>query len=68
MSRWRVSVDTTRCSGIGLCEALTPETLEVGDDGHARVLDACIDDSQLEQVEEAVRSCPTQSLSIERSE
>ncbi|MEH3139655.1 MAG: ferredoxin [Mycobacterium kyogaense] len=66
MSGWRVSVDTARCSGIGLCEALAPGTLEVGDDGHARVLDAGVGDSHLEQVEEAVRSCPTQSLSVER--
>ncbi len=66
MTGWRISVDTARCSGIGLCEALAPETLEVGDDGCARVLSDRFDESHLEQVEEAVRSCPTQSLSIER--
>ncbi len=66
MSGWRVTVDTGRCSGIGLCEALAPGTLEVGEDGHVHALTDGFDQPLLEQVEEAVRSCPTQSLSIER--
>lgn len=61
----KVKVDTTKCSGIGLCEMTAPEVFEVGDDGQAHVIKAEPSADELPAVEEAVSSCPTAALSIE---
>ena len=61
----RVRVDTTRCSGIGLCEATAPKVFEIGDDGQSRAINPEPPDDQRAAVEEAVNSCPTGALSLE---
>lgn len=65
MSGWRVLIDTDRCSGIGMCEALAPDVLEVGDDGLVHAQRDGFTDGLRDQVEEAARSCPTKSLRVE---
>jgi len=60
-----VSVDRTRCQGIGLCELTAPTVFAVGDDGQADVLRRpTIEDQSAVQV--AVGNCPTAALTIER--
>ena len=34
----KVKVDTTRCSGIGLCEVTAPTVFQVGDDGQSHAI------------------------------
>ncbi|CDO90344.1 ferredoxin reductase [Mycobacterium triplex] len=61
----RVGVDTTKCSGIGLCEVAAPSVFEIGDDGQSRVIDPEPPEDQRAAVEQAVRDCPTGALSIQ---
>jgi ferredoxin len=44
--------------------SILPEVFEVGDDGYLYVLDENPPESMRAQLEEAVRSCPTQAISI----
>ncbi len=64
MSTCRVTFDSTRCSGIGLCEAVSPDVFEIGDDGlmHLTGEDFAIERRQ--ELEEAALNCPTQSITI----
>lgn len=61
----KVKVDTTKCSGIGLCEMTAPTVFAVGDDGQSHVITEQLSGDELADVEEAVASCPTAALSIE---
>ncbi|WP_431972376.1 ferredoxin [Nocardia sp. bgisy134] len=57
----KISVDRSRCTGIGICESIAPEVFEVDDDGTLRLLsDGPID----ARVERAVHSCPALALSL----
>lgn len=65
--RWHVVIDADRCSGIGLCEALAPDVLEVGDDGRVHALqDSFGDDARRDQATAAAQNCPTRSLHVAR--
>jgi ferredoxin len=60
----RITVDTGRCAGLGVCESIAEEIFQVGDDG---VMALRRDDVPAEfeaAVAEAVDSCPTQALSL----
>lgn len=59
-----VRVDTTKCQGIGLCEATAPDVFQVGDDGVSHVVNQPSEE-QRAAAELAVRSCPTGALSID---
>lgn len=61
----RVIVDRDKCTGLGLCESLAPEFFEVGEDGELQQLREDADESERTQLEEAVRTCPTEALRIE---
>jgi len=65
----RIEVNRARCVGLGVCESLSPEHFEVGDDGVLVLRDDSVSADAVETIEEAVRSCPTASLTlISRSE
>ena len=55
--------DRTRCTGLGVCEAIAPEFFEVGGDGEMLVLRAEVAPEAEALVREAIESCPTQALS-----
>jgi ferredoxin len=61
----KVNVDTSKCSGIGLCEVAAPAVFEVGDDGQAQAVTPEPAEDERPQVEEAVNNCPTGALSIQ---
>jgi ferredoxin len=61
----KISVDTDRCTGHGVCESLAPEIFEVGDDGIVHLLTADLTEDQRPIIESAVAECPTQALSLE---
>jgi ferredoxin len=61
----KLKVDTTKCSGIGLCEMTAPTVYEVGVDGHSHVVNDTPAVEDLPAVHDAVASCPTAALSIE---
>jgi ferredoxin len=62
----KVIVDFAKCSGLGICESMTPEFFEVDDEGKLVLLKEDITDDELQSVEEAVAGCPTEALRIER--
>ncbi len=63
----RVVVDMNLCEANGLCMGIAPEIFELDDDDELTVLEERPDESQRTLVEEAVRQCPKQAISIEES-
>lgn len=60
----KVNVDFDRCQSNALCMSAAPEVFEVRDDGYLYIL---IEEpgSDLEaKVQEAVRLCPTQAITL----
>lgn len=61
---FRIEVDRTRCSGLGMCEAEAPDIFEVRDDGSLAVLDATPAQEHRAACEAAVAGCPTEALRL----
>ncbi|MCV7320600.1 ferredoxin [Mycolicibacterium confluentis] len=59
----RVTVDRSICDEHGLCAMAAPSVFEINDDGEL-VYDQNPDDSERDQTEEAMGSCPVQAISI----
>jgi ferredoxin len=59
----QLMVDRDRCTGIGICESIAPDTFEVDDDGQLTITQPA-DDSTRALMEEAVRSCPARALTL----
>jgi ferredoxin len=62
----KLTVDTTKCSGIGLCEMTAPSIYEVGEDGQSHVIEPNPSPEDRPAVEEAIANCPTGALSWQR--
>jgi len=60
----RVVVDMDLCESNGVCESLVPEVFQIDDDDVLQVLQERPDESFRSKVEDAVRSCPKQAISI----
>jgi len=61
----RVVVDWDLCESNALCMGAAPEVFEVRDDDLLYVLDETPDESLRAKVEQAVRLCPKQAISIQ---
>jgi ferredoxin len=61
----KVVVNFDTCQSNAVCVGIAPEVFEVRDDNFLYILDEHPDESMRPQLEEAVRACPTQSISIE---
>ncbi len=61
----RVVVDFDVCESNAICMGIAPEVFEVRDDDYLYLLDENPPESLREKVEEAVRRCPKQAISIE---
>lgn len=59
-----VQVDRERCVGSGVCESLAPEVFEIDDDGVLQVLREDPAADQLDEVRDAVQSCPARALTL----
>ncbi|MEU4228669.1 ferredoxin [Nonomuraea sp. NPDC026600] len=62
----RVVADLDLCQGHAVCELEAPEVFEVPRKGKVRVLDPSPPESMREQVEAAIRYCPTRALSTSK--
>lgn len=60
----RVVVDFDKCKSNALCMAAAPEVFEVRDDNFLYVLQEEPGEALRGKVEEAVRVCPTQAISL----
>jgi ferredoxin len=61
----RVVVDYDLCESNAICMAVAPEVFEVDDDDNLNLLQEQPPEDLRPKVEEAVRRCPKQALSIE---
>ena len=61
---WKVVVDFDVCESNAICMGIAPEVFEVRDDDFLYVLDETPPDSLRPKVEQAVRQCPKQAISI----
>ena len=61
---FRVVVDFDKCVSNALCMAAAPEVFEVRDDDFLYILQENPSDELRPQVEQAVRQCPKQAISI----
>jgi ferredoxin len=61
----RVVVDFDKCKSNALCMGAAPEVFEVRDDNFLYVLQEEPGEELRAQVEEAVRVCPTQAITLE---
>jgi ferredoxin len=60
----RVVVDFDLCESNAVCMAVAPEVFEVRDDDFLYVLDETPDESLRPKMEEAVRRCPKQAITL----
>lgn len=61
----KLNADTTVCQGYGNCVTSASDAFDVDDDGVVVVLRESITEHERPRIEEAVRSCPVNALSIE---
>jgi ferredoxin len=61
----RVVVDFDTCQSNALCMGVAPEIFEVRDDGFLYILNETPPESLRPKVEDAVRLCPTNAISVE---
>ncbi len=61
----RVVVDYDLCESNAICMSVAPEVFEVDDDDNLNLLQEEPPEELRPKVEEAVRRCPKQALSIE---
>ncbi|MEV5649622.1 ferredoxin [Nocardia sp. NPDC052254] len=60
----RIEVDLDLCQGHAMCEAEAPDYFSVPKHGKVELLRTDVDPADRADVENAVRYCPTQALSI----
>lgn len=60
----KLEVDFGLCEGNGVCMGITPEVFHLGDDDILTVLQPEVTPENEDWVNEAVRQCPRQAISI----
>ena len=60
----RIIVNRDRCESNGLCVGILPSVFEIDDSDELVLLDESPSEAVRPQVEEAVRKCPKQALSL----
>lgn len=60
----RVNVDLDRCQGHGLCVYAAPDVFDLDDEGQVHY-DPSPAPEQRDNVQDAVRSCPTAAISLD---
>ena len=61
----KVVVDFDTCQSNAVCQGIAPEVFEVRADGFLYILQENPDEALRAKVQDAVRSCPVQAISIE---
>lgn len=60
----KVVVDYDLCESNAICVGIEPSVFEIRDDDIMYIIDADPDESKRAKIEEAVRRCPKQALTI----
>ncbi|MEU2914850.1 ferredoxin [Streptomyces massasporeus] len=61
----KITVDRSKCTGLGICESLAPDVFEVNDEGELVLKTETVPPGTLSDVEEAIAGCPTEALRLE---
>ncbi|QUR69035.1 ferredoxin [Mycobacterium spongiae] len=61
---YRVEVDLDLCQGHAMCELEAPDYFRVPKRGQVEIVDAEPPDEARTEIMQAVRSCPTQALTV----
>ena len=64
----KVIVDYDLCQSNAVCMGIMPDVFEVRDDGFLYLLKETVPEEQREKLLMAVRSCPTQAISVSEDE
>lgn len=60
----KIHLDRGKCSILGICESVAPDFFEVTEDGDIAVLRDDVPADRVEELGEAVASCPTEALRL----
>ena len=60
----KIDVDLDLCQGHGVCQSEAPTVFRVSDDNVVEILDPNPPEDLRKNVEEAVKNCPTQALTL----
>lgn len=60
----RISVDRAKCTGLGICESLSPDVFEIDDAGELVLKRETVPDELADDVRQAVEGCPTEALRL----
>jgi ferredoxin len=61
----KIRVDSSKCTGHGVCESFAPDVFEIADDGDLILKCEVVPDGVVDDVRRAVDSCPTLALWVE---
>ena len=61
---YKIEVDLDLCQGHAMCEVEAPDYFKVPKRGNVEILNDEPPEEDRAQIEQAVRACPTQALSI----
>ena len=60
----KILLDRGKCTGLGICESLSPDVFEVDDDGALVLKTEVVPDGKLAEIRAAVTGCPTEALRL----
>lgn len=60
----RVLINSKLCRGCGLCESIAPEIFEIGEGMHAWVIMDPVPEKKRVRVDEAIKECPEEAITI----
>jgi ferredoxin len=60
--RWRLTIDSARCTGHGRCYSVAPDLFDCDDEGFGRVVADEVD-APGERIEECIAICPESAIS-----
>jgi ferredoxin len=60
----RIAVDVDLCESNAICAGIAPDVFDLGADDTVQVLREAPEEADRQRVEEAVRRCPKQAISV----
>ena len=58
----KVKVNRDACIGCGACAAICPDVFEIDDEGLSKVVNSDVKDENIDDVKDAIDSCPTGAI------